>query len=459
MPVNQFEGDRASNLRRTVGLGLFLLVAAAVRMTDRNHFWQWYMIYGAVAVLAGFWWYYRKGASIGELILTAVVIRLTFGNSLPILSDDFCRFLWDGRMWQLGYNPFAVLPGQWAAMHANLLTAQDQFLLSHMNSVDYYTVYPPLNQFLFWLAALVYGHFGLGGGVLVLRSAILVGDVFSIIAVYKLAGKGERGISLASLWALNPLLIFEGVGNLHFEPLMMCFLLWGILVYRENKPALSGAAFVLSALSKLQVILLFPLLFFRKPGKKLLHWIATGFSLALIFFLMLPPSLWKNFGTSLDLYFQKFEFNASIYSLLDAWGTHIKGYNPIHTIGPFLSVVAALVILFLAIKYRKCDERTFFRVATISWTAYLLLSTTVHPWYVLPLVPLGLLAGLRYPLIWSVAAFLSYRFYSAPDMFPWYTWVEYAAVFGGMIWDWKRSRAGSRELEDGRWKLTIPEYG
>jgi hypothetical protein len=44
------------------------------------------------------------------LILISVLFRLLFFFSLPNLSQDFYRFIWDGRLILLGLNPFTNLP-------------------------------------------------------------------------------------------------------------------------------------------------------------------------------------------------------------------------------------------------------------------------------------------------------------------------------------------------------------
>jgi hypothetical protein len=44
------------------------------------------------------------------LILISVLFRLLFIFSLPNLSQDFYRFIWDGRLILLGLNPFTNLP-------------------------------------------------------------------------------------------------------------------------------------------------------------------------------------------------------------------------------------------------------------------------------------------------------------------------------------------------------------
>jgi hypothetical protein len=56
------------------------------------------------------------------LIGAALLFRLLLLFAVPALSDDFYRFLWDGRLSLEGINPFLYTPRQliqsgWGANH------------------------------------------------------------------------------------------------------------------------------------------------------------------------------------------------------------------------------------------------------------------------------------------------------------------------------------------------------
>ena len=77
-------------------------------------------------------------------------------------------------------------------------------------------------------------------------------------------------------------------------------------------------------------------------------------------------------------------------------------------------------------------------------TAYLLLSTTVHPWYLaIPLV-LSVFTEMKYVIVWSVVVMLSYYAYSNPEYQEnlWLVALEYLTVFGIMLLDLKKSQQG-----------------
>ncbi|NNJ88472.1 MAG: hypothetical protein HKP53_03650 [Eudoraea sp.] len=70
-------------------------------------------------------------------------------------------------------------------------------------------------------------------------------------------------------------------------------------------------------------------------------------------------------------------------------------------------------------------------------TVYLLLSSTVHPWYIISLVLLCLFSEYRFPLVWSATVILSYSAYANPDFDEtmWLLIIEYLTVIGFLVYE------------------------
>lgn len=366
-----------------------------------------------------------------------IALRLIVLFSIPNLSDDFYRFIWDGRIWQSGQNPFDHLPGYFLE-EQNRLPGLDAGLFSRLNSPAYFTIYPPVCQFFFALS----GWFG--GGIypplIFLKIVVVsfeVATIFLFPKVLKLYGaKPERSL----LYVLNPLIIIEISGNLHFDGVMIFFLLAALFMLKKGKIFATAVLFSLSVATKL-IPLIFLLFLPRRLGfmQSFRFFSVLGIMLALLFLPIFSGVFLKNFGDSLDLYFRKFEFNASVYYLLRWLGFQWKGYNLIAVIGPFLAICTFGLIagraFFEKIKSDALNNLPFSML--FAATAFLFFTTTVHPWYVTLPLALCLFTNYRFPVLWSGLAILSYAAYSQTPFREnlWLTAFEYSAVFGFLIWE------------------------
>ena len=110
-----------------------------------------------------------------------LVLRVLLLFTLPVLSDDFYRFIWDGRLLMNGQNPFEHLPADYLNQG---LEGIDSNLYNQLNSPDYFTIYPPVNQFVFWVAASVSGD-NLLLAVNLMRAPILLADIGIYILLKK----------------------------------------------------------------------------------------------------------------------------------------------------------------------------------------------------------------------------------------------------------------------------------
>ena len=184
---------------------------------------------------------YRMINSTSDYLLAigaAVLFRVVLLFSLPNLSDDFYRFVWDGRLLAGGVSPFAYLPIHYfdGTYTGALISGIDQTLLDQMNSPKYYTIYPPVCQFVFWLGAMLFST-DLWGAVVVMKCCILAFEIGTLWLLHRLVQYFQIEQKTVLLYALNPLVIAELTGNLHFEAAMIFFLLlavWGLVKLEET---------------------------------------------------------------------------------------------------------------------------------------------------------------------------------------------------------------------------------
>ncbi len=372
-----------------------------------------------------------------RLLLLSILFRFIFILALPNLSDDYLRFIWDGSMLRTGLNPFAYAPIEAAGKPPMLQLETSQYLLHEMYSKINYTCYPPLNQFFFMLSTLLFPH-SITGSVVIMRLIIIAGDIGIIWIGMKLMKQWKINPANILYFALNPFIIIELTGNLHFEGVMIFFFLTAIYLFTRHQWIGSAILYGLSVSVKLITLMLLPFLF-RKLGRKkfLFYAMISAGTFLLLFVPFLSKEVIMKFWDSLDLYFNKFEFNASIYYIVRTIGYEVKGWNIIQTAGPVLTTLAGLSILLLAVFQKKQDWPSILKAMLFAITIYYLLAMIVHPWYLTTLVVLSMFTRFRYPVIWTYLIFLTYYTYRASvyDENLWLVGIEYIIVLSFMLYE------------------------
>lgn len=417
----------AAFISLTIGLGYFV---------GQSDFRPLIVMYGSFFALyiAIFLWAPERDVLFFVGVGAALRFLLLF--SFPNLSDDVYRFIWDGRLIVNGYNPFDHLPSHYLE-EGNAVPGLDRQLYEELNSQGYFTVYPPVAQAVFALSCFLFPG-SLGWSVLVMKAIMVAFELGSLRLLWLLLGRLELPRRNVLLYALNPLIILEITGNLHFEGAMIFFLLlsfWWLLQGRRPGSALMAA---LSVASKLLSLIFLPFLIKRLGLRGSVRYFAvTGAFLVVLFLPLFSAAFFGNFGESLDLYFRKFEFNASLYYLLRWVGYQQVGYNLIAKFGPALAVAAGTGIMLLVLLDKSKDWVSLPRQMMFAVFIYLACATTVHPWYVsLPLV-MCLFTRYRFPVIWSGMIFLTYINYSFPEYREHLGMValEYFAVYGAAVYE------------------------
>jgi hypothetical protein len=383
------------------------------------------------------------------LVIVAILLRLVFLFATPNLSQDYFRFIWDGRLILEGINPYLHLPNE-LMLDANFPLSQAKELHNGMGnlSASHYSNYPPINQLLFFITSLL-GNNSLLTSVVVMRFFMIFADIGIYFVGKKLLSKWRLPAGNIFFYLLNPLVILELTGNLHFEGVMLFFLVLGIYFLSQEKWILSAIAISLSIGTKLLPLLLLPL-FFRFLGWKksvLFYFIVIGFSV-LYFVPFLSPALVQNYSETIGLWFTNFEFNASIYYLIRAIGFYFVGYNIIQTTGKIIPFVVILFVLYRTFGSKNENMSTLILNLLLVLGFYFFLSTTVHPWYVINLVLLCVFTKYRFPLVWSLMVVLSYFAYSQIDFKEnlFLIFVEYVFVFGCLVFEYFFYQKGNNTI-------------
>ncbi|WP_288954625.1 mannosyltransferase [uncultured Polaribacter sp.] len=421
----------------------YFIFAYFLERTEFNKLlFLWFSLFGCFYLLMK-----SKTINTSTLIGLTILFRFVFLFAIPNLSQDFYRFIWDGRMIFEGLNPYLSLPENY--IQKGIQPVFEAYHLyegmGEMNG-SHYTNYPPLNQLCFFIAAL-FASKSLFGSVIALRIIIILADIGILYFGSKLLKRLNLPVKNIFWYTLNPFIIIEMTGNLHFEPVMLFFLVWSFYKLHQQKWIWAAILIACSVSVKLIPLLFLPI-FYQWFVKKEQNWFfgfkkLTGFYAIIItctILLFLPfysSELIANYSNSVGLWFRNFEFNASFYYIFREIGYLFRGWNEIAIIGkitPFLTILFLGSITF----FRKNKSMVQLITALLFGLCfYYFTATTVHPWYLATPLILSIFTKYRFPIIWTIVIIFSYQAYANLPWKEnlWYVGLEYVILYAILIFE------------------------
>jgi SAM-dependent methyltransferase len=409
--------------KRTVGAGDGLLLVAGLllalalawtgptleRLTEATLlFSAWFVL---LLVLV-----FRRGAVLdrpGVLLGSALLLRAIFLPTVPDLSVDPFRYVWDGWLTASGMNPYRYVPSDPALVHLH-----DEPLFRGMNSREFYTIYPPLSQWLFAPAGAVYDRWGWPHAFLALKGTVVLAEVAGILLLARAASHMGVRLRYLGLYALNPLVVVTVAGVGHSEGGLLLGLGLLALGLARGGGVLAWTGLGLATVSKGLPLLLAPLLvrhhLERLGTARMIRTAALGslpaLALSLPFFF---PGLPGRIGASANLYVRLFEFNAGLHALLVQGLGALGVPHPAQVSGPLLRIGFILAALWVWLRHPARRPLHVLAGLLLLFGIYLATATTVHPWYLLwGLALIPLVHRHRGAWLWaSWAGFLTYFAY------------------------------------------------
>ncbi|MDE3742909.1 mannosyltransferase [Maribacter polysaccharolyticus] len=374
------------------------------------------------------------------LLAVGLLFRLMFLCAIPNLSQDFYRFIWDGELVGNFINPYLHVPDT-LITDQDLVISNAQVLYQGMGelSAKHFSNYPPLKQFIFGLCAYLGGQ-SILGPIMAMRSVMILSDLGILYFGRKLLKNLNLSPHLIFWYFLNPLVIVELTGNLHFEGVMLCFFITSLYLLSLNKWKLAAILYALSISIKLIPLMFLPL-FLKYLGikKSLLFYTVILVTTLLLTAPFLTAVSIDNYSQTVALWFSNFEFNAGLYNVIKEIAVRFdsKPWELIKTYGKIVPYV--IILLVLLITFLRNNGKLPKLISSMLWilTAYYLLATTIHPWYIVFLAILSIFTNYRFPLVWSLAAILSYYAYSQTDFkeHMGLLAIEYILVYGFLIFE------------------------
>ena len=308
-------------------------------------------------------------ASPTMIVLVALLLRLLF---LPWPHDsDLNRYLWEGRMQEIGINPYLVAPV------AEETTPHRDRVWHGVNHPELPAVYGPAAQLVFRLLSFA------PAPALTLKLLFLASDLAILLLLIAALHRYRREPRHAWLYAAHPLPPLLLIGEGHLEPLLMLPLFAGLLALHLGRSRLGLLLFSLAMAVKISLVVLLPFVL-RGIAKRFWPWA------------ILPCLLWLPFGSG---------FFAHLATLADF------SQSP-----PFNSLALTLLLPFLNLEAARMTSLALFGLGwMILWLLdppklalplavlglLLLTSPIVHPWYLAMLLPFAILCG---SLPWLVLA-------------------------------------------------------
>ncbi len=351
------------------------------------------LLFGAGALLA--LWAARSlsGSRLRFLILCGALFRATLVLRSPDVSDDVYRFAWDGRVAAAGISPYAFAPTDPAVAH---VAPESNARVSHR---EIRTVYPPVAQAVFRA-----GAWAAPREVFALKALLAAADLSIVALLFRMGGAG--GGFGAALYAFHPLPITESAGQGHVDSLGIALLLAALVFLSHRRRGRAGLAFALSVLTK------------YVSAAAVLPVVRRGRLAAAAAFVVAAGAIWlaaSRGGASphggLGDYAMRWDFNSVIYkgtvagvealelperakqrflvlkAKLDhpAWAQEVFPY---FSSAFFARALLGLLLLaaLLLIDRRSRDAEAEPGVFA-SLAAVLFFSPTLHPWYLLWVLP------------------------------------------------------------------------
>lgn len=380
--------------------------------------WCW----GALA-LAAAWTARDRPLPLWVLLAIAAAFRGALIGAPPLLSDDLFRYLWEGTLLDAGGNPFATPPA--------VVSGLNDALRDQVNHPEYGSIYPPLALVWFRLAAL--------GGVAWIQALTAAADLVVVAAIARVAQRPWPAL----LYALHPLPVVESALGAHLEVPAVALTAVAIALWRRSpaSPGFSAATIGLlgaGAAVKLFPALLLPVALRRKElGAQALALCVVGLACTVVMLPLLEagPALWA----SLEVYGRTWSFNGLLFPLLEP----VLGgaTRPLLAAGGAVAVAAAWWV-----------HRAPLGAWAVAGATFVLLSPTVHPWYLLwPLVPALMRdrwgwAAASVPMLGSYAVLVGLDpvtgAWEMPWWLPWITWPPALVALAAAAWDRAREAEG-----------------
>ena len=336
----------------------------------------------------------------------SAVWHLLFLRLPPGSDDDIHRYVWDGRVQRLGYNPYILVPSDPAL--ERLHTPETRTL----NNPYLPSPYPPGAELFFRSVTAIHES------TFALKAAFVLCAWVIVLVLLDVLHSSQQGEHWVLAYAWHPLLATEVAGSGHIDIVGLLLLLVSVAALGRRWRTVAALAFGLAVAVKLLPIVLLPLYWKRVRARDA------------VLAAVVPATLYipfLNHGRipvgSLGTYLHSFRFNDPVFATLE------RVADPKFVVG-----LAVLVGLLTAVWMRS--NRAAWSSDAFAWpmAASLLCAPVIYPWYLLWLLPFLRSKSTLPIVIWTVSIISTYyvwylRAIGRPWLLPpWIMMLEYGSV-------------------------------
>ena len=349
----------------------------------------------------------------------AAVWHLLFLRLPPGSDDDIHRYVWDGRVQRLGYNPYILVPSDPAL--EGLHTPETRTL----NNAYLPSPYPPGAELFFRSVTAIHES------TFALKAAFVLCAWVIVLVLLDVLRSSQQGEHWVLAYAWHPLLATEVAGSGHIDIVGLLLLLVSVAALGRRWRTVAALAFGLAVAVKLLPIVLLPLYWKRVRARDA------------VLAAVVPATLYipfLNHGRipvgSLGTYLHSFRFNDPLFATLE------RVAEPKFVVG-----LTVLVGLLTAVWLRRNCAAWSSDAFAWPMAASLLCAPVVYPWYLLWLLPFLRSSSALPIVIWTLSIIPTYyvwhlRTLGRPWLVPgWIMLLEYGSVAmaGAIMW-LRRSR-------------------
>ena len=381
---------------------------------------------------------------IGIIIFLSIIFRISLLPSEPtVLSKDMYRYIWDGRVQQYGINPYQYPPGA-----DELEDMREDRIFPNINRKDYPTLYPAGAQVFFRIS-----HALVGDSVTGFKAIMVLFDTLTVLVLIALLQNQGLNLSRIIIYAWNPLVIFEIAYSGHLEGLTVFLMVTALYLAAIHKKFAGVFMLALAAAVKMYPALL--LAAFLNRGGRIKGLVTFFLTIVLLYLPFIGAG--NKISGFLPVYLKDpYEsFNLGLKYLLMRLVPGLEYYR----LSLVLITVLAMAGLVVFLKNKE-DSEVIWYAYFLTGVLLILMPASLHPWYVILIIPFLTIYPNAAWLIFTCTVTLSYLKYTSPRgiMPTWILLVEYLPLFAllatGFIF---RQYAKRRKISDMKFSLRNKE--